>query len=198
MFEKNLIIWIEATICVAFAIVLSFLPTHVGSSFSISFGMIPIILYSFRRGVSSGLIAGFLWGIMHFLIGNVEILNLVQAFIEYFIAFIFVGFSGMFSLKIQSSIVSKQHVKSIIYVLLGTLLGVSSRFFWHFIAGFYFWGSYAPKGMSAIWFSFIMNGGSALATVIVVSFVLVTLLITAPQLFVPYDMKFMKKIIKTN
>lgn len=51
---SELRVWIEGTIVAAIAMVLSFIPTNVGSSFSISLGMIPITLYALRRGTKAG------------------------------------------------------------------------------------------------------------------------------------------------
>ncbi len=83
----SLRVWIEGTIVAALAIVLSMIPSNIGTGFTISLGMIPLVLYSLRRGTVAGLAAGFLWGILHYLTGNVAILSLIQGFIEYFIAF---------------------------------------------------------------------------------------------------------------
>lgn len=193
MSKTKLNVWIEGTICAALAIVLSFLPTNIGANFTVSLGMIPLILFSFRRGVAAGIVAGFLWGVLHFLVGNVAILNLLQGFIEYFIAFMFTGFAGVVASQVRESIVTRQHGKMVSYIIVGTFIGTFARFFWHFVAGFYFWGSYAPKGMSAVWFSFIMNGGSALATAIVTSVVLVIVAATAPHLFLSKETSWVKK-----
>lgn len=193
MSKTKLNVWIEGTICAALAIVLSFLPTNIGANFTISLGMIPLILFSFRRGVAAGIVAGFLWGVLHFLVGNVAILNLLQGFIEYFIAFMFTGFAGVVASQVRESIVTRQRGKMVSYIIVGTFIGTFARFFWHFVAGFYFWGSYAPNGMSAVWFSFIMNGGSALATGIVTSVVLVIVAATAPDLFLSKETSWLKK-----
>jgi thiamine transporter len=62
---------------------------------------------------------------------------------------------------------------------------VITRWFWHFIAGVIFWGSYAPKGMSPYWYSFVLNGTSALANAILLSIILVVLVKKAPRLLNP-------------
>ncbi|WP_034550544.1 energy-coupled thiamine transporter ThiT [Carnobacterium funditum] len=185
----SLRVWIEGTIVAALAIVLSFIPTNIGTGFTISLGMIPLVLYSLRRGTIAGLAAGFLWGILHYLIGNVAILSLIQGFIEYFIAFMFAGMAGLFSNSVHLAIKNKKPIKLMYYIVIGAITGTIARFFWHFIAGYYFWGSYAPEGMSAVWYSFIANGSSALATIIVTAIVLVLLSKTNPYLFIPIDKK---------
>ncbi|MGB3160443.1 energy-coupled thiamine transporter ThiT [Carnobacterium sp.] len=185
----SLQVWIEGTIVAALAIVLSMIPTNIGTGFTISLGMIPLVLYSLRRGTTAGLAAGFLWGILHYLTGNVAILSLIQGFIEYFIAFMFAGMAGLFSKPVQLALKNKTPIKLVYYVTIGAIIGTISRFFWHFVAGYYFWGSYAPEGMSPVLYSFVANGSSALATMIVTSMVLVLLSKTSPNLFIPTKAK---------
>ncbi|WP_414840088.1 energy-coupled thiamine transporter ThiT [Carnobacterium sp. TMP28] len=185
----SLRVWIEGTIVAAIAIVLSIIPTNIGTGFTISLGMIPLVLYSLRRGTIAGLAAGFLWGILHYLTGNVAILSLVQGFVDYFVAFMFVGMAGLFAKPVQATIKNNQPIKAVYFIALAALVGTIARFFWHFVAGYYFWGSYAPEGMSPVWYSFIANGSSALATMIVTVMVLILLNKTSPNLFLPRDKK---------
>lgn len=183
--NDRLRVWIEGTIFAALAIVLSLIPTNIGTGFTISLGMIPLTLFAFRRGFAAGTAAGFLWGILHFLIGNASILHPLQGFIEYFVAFAFVGFAGVVRKPLQLAFKESNQFKQYQFILIGTIIGTVARFFWHFIAGYYFWGSYAPKGMNPIWYSFIANGGSALATGIATSVVLFIMAKTTPTLFLP-------------
>ena len=185
----SLRVWIEGTIVAALAIVLSLIPSNIGTGFTISLGMIPLVLYSLRRGTVAGLAAGFLWGVLHYLTGNVAILSLIQGFIEYFIAFMFAGMAGLFANSVHLAIRNRTPIKLMCLIVMGVVTGTLARFFWHFVAGYYFWGSYAPEGMSPIWYSFIANGSSALATMAVTAGVLVLLSKTNPNLFVPIDKK---------
>ncbi|EAE2992863.1 energy-coupled thiamine transporter ThiT, partial [Listeria monocytogenes] len=50
MQNKRLIILLECAIFAAVAMVLSFIPLDIGSSFSISLGMIPMYVIAIRRG----------------------------------------------------------------------------------------------------------------------------------------------------
>lgn len=175
--------WLEATIFAALAIVCSMIPIGFGSSFSISLGMIPIVFFSFRRGARDGILAAFLWGILHFLVGNVYFLTVSQVLIEYLLAFTFAGCAGFYAKKVQSAIETKNLSQIIFAITLGTLVGCAARYFWHFIAGVIFWGKYAMWGLSPVVFSFLMNGASALATAVVTIFVITLLAVYAPQLF---------------
>ena len=183
----SLRVWIEGTIIAALAIVLSMVPTTIGTGFTISLGMIPLVLYSFRRGVVAGLAAGFLWGVLHYLTGDVAILSLIQGFIEYFVAFMFAGMAGLFAVPVRLAVKKKEPIKLIYYIVIGVITGTVARFFWHFIAGYYFWGSYAPEGMNPALYSFVANGSSALATIIITATVLGILSKTNSSLFVPND-----------
>lgn len=185
MRNKKFGVWIEGTIIAALAIILSLIPTNIGPSFTVSLGMVPLMLYAFRRGFIPAVYAGFLWGILHFVIGNAYILSPLQGFIEYFIAFAFAGFGGLFATKIQSISQTDNPVKLNLYIVLGTFFGTMARFFWHFVAGYYFWGSYAPEGTGALLYSFITQILSGVITAIVVSILLIVIKKTAPKLFSP-------------
>ncbi len=176
---------VEGTIFAALAIVLSLVPTNIGPSITVSLGTIPLTLFALRRGTKAAIFSGFLWGILHFLIGNAYILSFVQGFIEYFIAFAFIGFAGLFSNKLQSAIKNGKQKDLYLIVCLSAFTGTFARFFWHFWAGYVYWGSYAPEGMGAFLYSFLTNGASGLMTAIVASIVLVLLIKSSKRLFVP-------------
>ncbi|WP_430601845.1 thiamine transporter [Enterococcus sp. DIV0724b] len=180
---SELRVWIEGTIVAAIAMVLSFIPTNVGSSFSISLGMIPITLYALRRGTKAGFFSAFIWGLLHFPLAQVYYLMPAQVIIEYILAFGFAGFAGMYSSKLKQSIREKEYMKSGRIIIYASFLGTLMRYFWHFIAGVLFWGSFALWGMNPWLFSFVMNGLSGLATAIVTSVVLMLLLKINPTLF---------------
>lgn len=186
-------IMIEGTIVAALAFMLSLIPTTIGSSFTVSLGMIPMTLFALRRGVKPALLSAFIWGILHFPAGDVYFLSVIQVLIEYPIAFTFAGFAGIYAKKVQQSLVDEdlQGVrKNIIY---GTIMGTGARFFWHFIAGVVFWGSYALWGLNPWIFSLIMNGVSGLATAIVTAVVAIIVAEKVPQLFLPKDGNLIQK-----
>ena len=177
-------VWIEGTIFAAIAMALSFLPVRIGSSFEISLGMIPIILYSLRRGIKAGILSAFIWGLLHFPLAQVYYLTVFQVIIEYILAFGFAGFAGAFSIKLQQAIKNENKRKGRFLIVRAVFLGTFMRYFWHFIAGILFWGSFAFGGMSPVVFSFVMNGLSGLATAIVASIVLVILFNVQEHLFI--------------
>jgi thiamine transporter len=183
--KLELQVWIEGTIFAALAMVLTFIPTSIGSSFSVSLGMIPITLFALRRGTKAGFFAAFIWGLLHFPLAQVYYLTPVQVIIEYVLAFAFAGFAGVFSDKLQKAVKEGAFKKSSLLICYATFFGTLMRYFWHFIAGVIFWGSFALWGMNPWLFSFVMNGLSGLATAIVTALALIVLLKINPKLFLP-------------
>lgn len=191
LLSKNLGVWIEGTIMAALAMALSFIPMDIGSSFSVSLGMIPIVLYCFRRGFVPGVVIGFIWGLLHFLVGKVYFLSVPQVLIEYLFAFLFIGFAGLFAKQVQVAILNKSNWLR--WIVIGTLVGAVARYFWHFVAGVVFWGEYAFGGMSPIVFSLVMNGASGLASAAVTILALGLIALKLPNLFIPKDSPFLLK-----
>ncbi|MDU6522457.1 energy-coupled thiamine transporter ThiT [Enterococcus devriesei] len=186
-------IMIEGTIVAALAFMLSLIPTTIGSSFTISLGMIPMTLFALRRGVKPALLSAFIWGILHFPAGDVYFLSVVQVLIEYPIAFTFAGFAGLYAKKVQQALMDQDLRSARKNIVYGALVGTGARFFWHFVAGVVFWGSYALWGMNPWIFSFVMNGASGLATAIITAIVAVLILEKVPQLYLPKDGNLIEK-----
>ena len=186
-------ILVEGTVVAALALVLSFIPTTIGSSFTISLGMIPLTLFALRRGLKPALMAAFIWGILHFPASQVVYLSVVQVLIEYPIAFTLAGFAGLYAKNVQKAL-SERDMRSVRRnIVFGTFIGTGARFFWHFIAGVVFWGSYALWGMNPWIFSLVMNGVSGLATAVVTAIVAVVVAEKAPQLYLPKDRHLIQK-----
>ncbi|MBO0455198.1 energy-coupled thiamine transporter ThiT [Enterococcus hulanensis] len=186
-------ILVEGTVVAALSLVLSFIPTTIGSSFTISLGMIPMTLFALRRGFKPALMSAFIWGILHFPASQVVYLSVVQVLIEYPIAFTFAGFAGLYAKKVQKSLVAQDMWNVRKNIVLGSIVGTGARFFWHFIAGVVFWGSYALWGMNPWIFSLVMNGVSGLATAVVTAIVAVLVAEKAPQLYLPKDGNLIQK-----
>ncbi len=124
---------------------------------------------------------------------SVVYLSVVQVLIEYPIAFTFAGFAGLYAKKVQKAL-SEQDMRSVRRnIVFGTFIGTGARFFWHFIAGVVFWGSYALWGMNPWIFSLVMNGVSGLATAVVTAIVAVVVAEKAPQLYLPKDRHLIQK-----
>src|SRR5699024_11629760 len=82
----------------------------------------------------------------------------LQAFIEYFVAFSFIGFAGLMMSVVQNAVRLQNRPKLITSVSVGVLIGSIGRYFWHFIAGVVFSANYAEEaGQTPIYFSFVTN-----------------------------------------
>ncbi|WEG73279.1 energy-coupled thiamine transporter ThiT [Vagococcus intermedius] len=185
MATTRLTIWIEGAIVAALAMVLSMIPTNIGSSFTISLGMIPLTIYALRRGLKAGLFSGLMWGLLHFLLGSVVFLAVSQVLVEYVVAFVFAGFAGLYGKRLKTALLSNQSRQVSSTIVMATFVGCLARFFWHFIAGVIFWGEYALWGLNPWWFSLIMNGVSGLATAVVTGLLLLIIVKKYPQIFIP-------------
>ncbi|MBE7147023.1 energy-coupled thiamine transporter ThiT [Bacillus mycoides] len=193
MRNTNLQAMIESAILAAFALVIDILPLSIKISAtggSISFAMIPIFIIAYRWGFKMAFLGGLIWGLLQIVVGDAYILTPVQAFIEYFIAFAFIGFAGLFYRPIQKALASdnsdaKQNKgkKALVYIILATFVGSFARYFCHFIAGIIFFGQYAPKGQSAVLYSLIVNGSTMISSFILCTVLLILLFTTSPRLF---------------
>ncbi|RBP96441.1 thiamine transporter [Cytobacillus firmus] len=185
MKKLSLTAMIEASFFAAFAIILDFLPSlKLSPSISISAAMIPIFILAFRWGFKVSFISGLLWGILQIAMGDAWIATPLQAFIEYFIAFACIGLAGLFFRPIQNQLRSGNKKKALGWVVLAVFAGSLARYFWHFIAGVLFFGSYAPEGMSPVLFSFLANGATMLGAAILCSILAVLIISSAPRLII--------------
>lgn len=180
-------IWIEGAIAASLAMVLSFVPVKFGPGFSVSLGMIALILFALRRGLGPGLVAGLSWGLLHFLLGKVTILSIPQALIEYVFAYLAAGLAGVYSSKIKTALQNDKSKQLYFYLVQAVLLGTLARYIFHFIAGFVFWGQYAIAGLSPVAYSLLINGTNAILTGIVTIIAMILLMKKSPALFLPRD-----------
>lgn len=115
---------------------------HFPQGGSITLGsMIPILLIAFMYGPEVGCLTGFLYGVITFIL-DPYILHPVQVLFDYPLPFMTLGIAGFFNQKRW----------------LGVSIAVFVRFTCHFISGISFFGSFAPKGMSPVIYSLIVNG----------------------------------------
>ena len=74
---------------------------------------------------------------------------------------------GVFARKIQLYFQANRLKSAIRTIILGSVVAVFARWFWHFWAGVLVWGMYAPEGMSPYLYSFVLNGTSTVVSVVV-------------------------------
>lgn len=133
---------VQTSLLLALAVVLEQLRIfHMPQGGSVTAGaMVPLLLIGYRFGVGTGMLAGFAYGMIN-MIQDPFILHPVQVLFDYPLPFMAMGLAGL----------SRQ------YLYLGTGLAFLARFACHFISGVVFFGSYAPEGMSPVWYSLMAN-----------------------------------------
>ncbi|MBV6686251.1 energy-coupled thiamine transporter ThiT [Bacillus sp. JRC01] len=183
MKNMKLIVLIEVAIMAALAVVVDLIPSiKLTPSISFNVAMVPIFLLAFRRGFKAATLAGFIWGLLQVALGEAWVVHPIQVFLEYFVAFAFIGGAGLFSSRIQSAVRDGRKKGLLSWMLLAILVGSVARYFWHFIAGVFFFGYLAPDNLSPVLFSFAANGASMLGSAILCAIVLCALVATAPRL----------------
>ena len=174
--NQRIQILLEVALFAVIALILDlFIPTL--GPVKIDIKMLPIVIIALRRGIVPGILSGLLWGLLQVLMGDAYILTISQFLLEYFVAFALIGFAGFFSKPIQNVLQKEPDAlgKQITLASIGLIIGSGARYIIHFLAGYIFWGSYAPEGQGAFLYSFIVNGTSFLtetATVLVAMFLL--------------------------
>ncbi len=103
--------------------------------------MVPIILFSLRRGPKLGILSGIIFGLV-VLIEEPFIYHPMQLLLDYPIAFGFLGLAGLFR-KLP---------------LIGAGVAIAGRFFAHFLSGIIFFASFTPEGINPVVYSIIYNG----------------------------------------
>lgn len=187
MQNHRLLVLVEGAIIVAFAEALNYIPHTVGvSAIELQFGLIPLGVYALRRGFGAGLAAGLVWGLIDMFLRGIpggSVLNALQGILEYPIAFTLVGLAGLCSTSFQRAQRDGKSARAYLLMFVGIVFAGVGKYFCHFVAGVIYWGSYAPKGQSPVLYSLIINGGSALASIVFAVAVLSVLLRVSPKLF---------------
>lgn len=154
--HKTLLTICEGAILVAAAIGLSYLEIPVGLAFggfggSISFAMVPIILYALRSGPGWGVAAGLIFGTLKFFFAGGVAVNWQSMLFDYTVAYGAVGLAGLFKGRKWGP-------------TLGALLGCLARFLVHYVSGITVYAAYMPEEflnltMTTPWFySLLYNG----------------------------------------
>lgn len=150
-------------VAMALAIVTSeikFARLPMGGSITL-FSMLFIVLIGYWYGAKAGLLTGFAYGLLQFVLDPV-FYSPVQLLVDYPLAFGALGLSGFFS--------KKKHG-----LLIGYIAGVLGRYFFAVLSGIIFFGHYAPEGTPVFVYSLSYN-----ATYIVPEAVVTLILLAIP------------------
>ncbi len=117
--------------------------------------MIPVILFSLRRGPKLGMLAGGIFGLV-VLIEEPFVYHPAQVLLDFPLAFGALGLAGLFRNL----------------PMLGVGVAVAGRFISHFLSGIIFFASFAPEGLHPALYSAIYNG-SYLSVEFIISGILI-------------------------
>jgi thiamine transporter len=115
----------------------------------ISLSLLPIFVIAYKEGPSMGLLTGFIFGLVNFMLSGFQIYGVWQSFfLDYLFAFGFVGLSGFIFM------VNKE---SRWMFVLGIFVGSFSRFMMHYLSGVLLFSEFAPEGTPAALYSLTYN-----------------------------------------
>ena len=123
----------EGAIMVAIAQVLSYVKLwEMPWGGSIVLSMVPLILFSVRWGLGSGLLASFAFGVRQFMFDGGFAIGWQSIIGDYLLAFTVLGLAGLMKGKKLG-------------VFWGTLIGGFARFLVHYVVGATVWAEYMPE-----------------------------------------------------
>ncbi len=139
--------------------------------------MLPIAFVSITYGTRWGIVVAFLYSLLQLATGISDVLSwgvsaqavIASGIFDYIIAFSVLGLAGMFRKKGTAGIMA------------GVFIAVALRFVCHLISGVFIFSSFAPEGMSPIWYSITYNGAFMLPEAIF-TMIGAALVFTVPQI----------------
>ena len=184
MQSKKTRILVEGAVMLALATALSFIQIYKlpwGGSITL-LSMLPIVLYSIRRGLKAGLAVSFLFSLIQLFQGIMDGLFgwgltpgmlIACIFIDYIFAFTVLGLGGLFRKKGTAGWIG------------GIVLAIALRFVMHFLSGVVIWKSFGElwEGFStesSVLYSILYNGSYMLPELII-TVVAAVVLLNVPQ-----------------
>lgn len=180
MQSKRTRILVEGAVMLALATALSYIRIYKlpwGGSITL-FSMLPIVLFSIRRGLKAGLAVSFLFSLIQFFQGIGDglfgwgltpFMLIACIFLDYIIAFTVLGLGGLFRKKKTAGWIG------------GIVIAIALRFVMHFLSGVVIWESFGElwEGFSTdstVLYSLLYNGSYMLPELIITTVVAVILL----------------------
>jgi thiamine transporter len=153
---------------------------------SISLSMVPIVVLALLRGPVVGLICGALCGGIDMMI-EPHIYGWWQPFMDYILAYSFVGAAGFFSAPVQKLLDKGKTVSSLSFIGLAAVLGPALRLIIHVLSGVLFFREYVPEGQNMWIYSIVYNASYMVPATIV------TVLVAAVVVPVLYKALFIEQ-----
>lgn len=151
----------EGAIMIALSQVLSYIKlAEAPNGGSITFAMFPILLFSVRWGLSSGLLAGFTFGLLQLIFDGAYAWGWQSMLLDYLLAFAALGLAGVFKGRRWG-------------LFAGTVLGCLGRFAVHYLSGVTIYKIVAPTEFlnwtfaSPSLYSLVYNGSYMLPNAVI-------------------------------
>ncbi len=151
---------------------------------SIGIAMVPIFIISYRRGLLSGILCGFIVSLVQML-GGIYIIQgktldgaflqaagpFIQVLLDYVLAYTVVGFAGCFASLYKNSQAKGQQI---LWIVVGCCVGGLLKYVCHLLAGIWFWPG-EMWGIGGIGYSFLYNGLYCIPNIIICTIIMVIL-----------------------
>ena len=174
---------VEGAAMVALAQILNFIKLYeLPQGGSITLAMLPILFYAVRWGLRNGLLCGFVFGLIHFIVSGGVALGWQSMLGDYLIAFTVLGLAGLCAGKEKG-------------IFPGTVIGAVARFLVHWVVGATLWAEYMPPEffgmtMTSPWFySALYNGSYMLIDMVLCLVVFAILQVPMRKYFLGEDLK---------
>lgn len=181
MNRKRLQLLLEIAILGAISFVLDKIGFSMPQGGSVTLSMLPIVVMAFRWGIVGGMLTGFVSGLLQLMMGG-YVLNVIQAALDYFVAYTLVGVAGVTLAWLLSGKAKGDKGSMVVAIVVGTVIGGLLRFVIHFIGGIVFFASYAPAGQPVWLYSLVYNASYMIPAIILSAIVASILFTTAPRL----------------
>ena len=176
-------ILVEGAMLIALATVLSYVKIfEMPFGGSITLEMLPLVIMGLRRGPKWGCLTGFVHGLLQMVIGFSNVMycaTLISQIgcilLDYLLAFSVLGLAPLFASILKNN-------KKIGFIV-GSVCVCILRFLCSFLSGWLLWGSYAPEGMNAAYYSLVYNGAYMLPDTIILAVIVAILAYTVPKIF---------------
>jgi thiamine transporter len=148
----------EGALCVALSTALSWLVVfRMPQGGSITFELVPLVVFAWRRGLRWGSAAGALNGALQIMLGG-YVVHPLQALLDYPAAYAVIGLAGLWT----------NWRKKSAGLLAGLTIGGLAQFACHVGSGVAFFSSYVPQGMNP-WIYSILYNSAFLAPKLIIS-----------------------------
>lgn len=175
-------ILVEGAMLIALATVLSYIKFwDMPFGGSITLEMLPLVIMGYRNGTKWGCFTGLVHGLLQMIIGFSNVLycatllsQLGCILLDYLLAFSALGLAPVFAKLYNKNLKAS--------LVIGAVCVGILRFICSFLSGWLLWGSYAPEGMSPVYYSLVYNGAYMLPDIIILAVVILVLASVAPKL----------------